>query len=121
MANPKIYAISGKAIDRLRQENVIREAIGELSMVEIGEGAMVRLDKHELTVTAASGSGHTGQLSAVTLPEGASVTWSSSATGKATVSNKGLVTGVAAGNTIVKAAITVGGVTYFDICNVTVS
>jgi hypothetical protein len=37
------------------------------------------------------------------------------------VSNKGLVTGVAAGNTIVKAAITVGGVTYFDICNVTVS
>ena len=29
MDNPKIYAVSGDAIDRLRQENVIREAIGE--------------------------------------------------------------------------------------------
>ena len=120
MANPKIYAVSGDAIDRLRQENVIREAIGELSVVEIGEGAMVRLDKHELTVKAASGTGHTAQLNAATLPEGASVTWTSSATAKATVSNKGLVTGAAAGSTTVKAAITVGGVTYFDICNVTV-
>jgi hypothetical protein len=119
MANPKIYAVSGDAIDRLRQENVIREAIGELSIVEIGEGAMVRLDKHELTVKAASGTGHTAKLVAATLPAGATVTWTSSATGKATVSN-GTVTGVAAGNTIVKAAITVGGVTYFDICNVTV-
>jgi len=121
MANTKIYAISGKAIDRLRQESVIREAIGELSIVEIGDGAMVRLDKHELTVTAASGSGHTAQLKAVTLPEGATVTWTSSASAKATVSNKGLVTGAASGSTTIKAAITVGGVTYFDICNVTVS
>lgn len=121
MANNKIYAISGKAIDRLRQENVIREALDELSIVEIGEGAMVRLDKHELTVTAASGTGHTAQLNATVLPEGSTVTWTSSATGKATVSNKGVVTGVASGSTVIKAAITVGGVTYFDICNVTVS
>lgn len=120
MANKKIYAISGDAIDRLRQENVIRKAIGELSIVELGENAIVRLDKHELTVKAASGTGHTAQLNAVVLPEGSSVTWTSSATGKASVSNKGLVTGVAAGSTVVKAAITVGGTTYFDICNVTV-
>ena len=117
----KIYAVSGKAIDRLRQEHVIREAIDELSIVEIGESAMVRLDKHEVTVTAASGTGHTAQLNAAVLPEGSTVTWTSSATGKATVSNKGVVTGVASGSTVIKAAITVGGVTYFDICNVTVS
>ena len=121
MANNKIYAISGKAIDRLRQENVIREALDELSIVEIGEAAMVRLDKHELTVTAASGTNHAKQLKAVVLPEGASVTWTSSADAKATVSNKGLVTGAASGSATIKAAITVGGVTYFDICNVTVS
>ena len=77
----KIYAVSGKAIDRLRQENVIREAIKELSIVEIGESAMVRLDKHEVTVTAASGTGHTAQLNAAVLPEGSTVTWTSSATG----------------------------------------
>ena len=121
MANNKIYAISGKAIDRLRQENVIREALDELSIVEIGESAMVCLDKHELTVTAASGTNHTAQLKVATLPEGATVTWTSSVEAKATVSNKGLVTGAAAGSTTVKAAITVGGTTYFDICNVTVS
>ena len=121
MGNTKIYAISGKAIDRLRQENVIREAIGELSMVEIGDGAMVCLDKHEISVKAASGTGHTAQLKAATLPEGATVTWTSSAEAKATVSNKGIVTGVASGSATIKAAITVGGVTYFDICNVTVS
>lgn len=119
MANKKIYAISGKAIDRLRQENVIREALKELSIVEIGEDAIVRLDKHELTVKAASGTGHTAKLVAKTIPVGATVTWTSSATGKATVNN-GTVTGVAAGSTIIKAAITVGGTTYFDICNVTV-
>ena len=70
MANPKIYAVSGDAIDRLRQENVIREAIGELSMVEIGEAAMVRLDKHELTVTAASGTNHAKQLKALNASAG---------------------------------------------------
>jgi len=117
----KIYAVSGDALDRLRQENVIREAIGELSMVEIGESAMVRLDKNTLTVTAASGTGHTAQLTAVVLPEGSSVTWTSSASAKASVSNKGVVTGAAAGSATITASITVGGVTYSDICNVTVS
>lgn len=117
----KIYAISGKAIDKLRQENTIRKAIGDLEIVELGEGAMIRLNKNTLALTAASGTGHTGQLLAVTVPAGASVSWSSSAEGKATVSNKGLVTGVAAGSTTITASITVGGTTYSDICNVTVT
>ena len=117
----KIYAISGKAIDKLRQENVIRKALGELGIVELGEGALIRLNKSTLSVTAASGTGHTGQLTAVTVPAGATVSWSSSAEGKATVSNKGVVTGVASGSTTITASITVGGTTYSDICNVTVT
>ena len=117
----KIYAISGKAIDKLRQENVIRKAIGELEITELGEGAMIRLDKNTLSVTAAAGTNHTGKLAAVTVPAGATVTWSSSAEAKATVSNKGVVTGAAAGSTVITASITVGGTTYSDICNVTVT
>ena len=48
------------------------------------------------------------------------VTWSSSATGKAEVSN-GAVTGKAAGTAIITASITDDGVTYNDTCTVVVS
>jgi uncharacterized protein YjdB len=48
------------------------------------------------------------------------VSWTSSNTSKATVSNKGLVTAVAAGSAVISASITVGGTTYKDVCNVTV-
>ena len=117
----KIYAISGKAIDKLRQENVIRKAIGELGIVELAEGAMIRLNKNTLSVTAASGTNHTGSLTAVTVPAGATVSWSSSVEANATVSNKGVVTGVKAGTSIITASITVDGTTYSDICEVTVT
>lgn len=79
------------------------------------------LDLTEGTVTAAAGDGHTLQLTATTFPAGATVTWASSASGKATVSNKGLVTGVAAGSANITATITVDGTTYTATCAVTVS
>lgn len=53
------------------------------------------------------------------VPSTATITWSSSATGKATVSN-GVVTGASAGSTIITASITDSGVTYSDTCTVVV-
>lgn len=54
-------------------------------------------------------------------PSNAAVTWTSGTTAKATVSNTGDVTGVAAGESVVTASITVDGQTYTDTCAVTVA
>lgn len=78
--------------------------------------ASIFLNKHSVTIP----SNGTYQLTAAVVPAGTSVTWTSSATGKATVSNAGKVTAVAAGTTIITAAITVDGVTYNDTCTVVV-
>lgn len=59
-------------------------------------------------------------LTAVTVPAAQTVTWSSSDTSVATVAG-GVVTGVAEGNAIITATITVDGVTYSDTCTVIVS
>lgn len=53
-------------------------------------------------------------------PAGSTVTWNSSATGKATATG-GVIHAVEAGSTIVTASITVDGVTYNDTCTVVVS
>lgn len=53
-------------------------------------------------------------------PSNAAVTWTSGTTAKATVSNTGDVTGVAAGESVITATITVDGQTYTDTCTVTV-
>lgn len=76
----------------------------------------VELDNHSVTVTA----GDTVMLKATTVPSGQTVTWSSGSSSVATVSN-GVVTGVAAGNTIITASVTVDGVTYTDTCTVVVT
>ena len=116
-ANGKIYAISGASMAKILQENSIRVALGELAFVEMRDvTAMIVVDPSEANVDG----GTTLQLKASVLPEGSAVTWQSSNTSKATVSNKGLVTPVAAGSAVITAAITVGGVTYKDVCNVTV-
>lgn len=81
----------------------------------------ISLDYNAVSVTAASGANHTKQLTATVVPSNASVTWTSSATGKATVSNAGLVTGVAAGSSTITASITEGGKTYTATCVVTVT
>lgn len=59
-------------------------------------------------------------LSASTLPDAETVTWSTSNNEVATVSN-GTVTAEGAGNAIITASITVEGVTYTDTCTVIVT
>lgn len=76
----------------------------------------VNLNLHEATVAEAG----TVTLIADVFPVGETVTWASSASGKATVSD-GVVTGVDAGEATISASITVGGVTYKDECAVTVT
>lgn len=54
-------------------------------------------------------------------PANATITWSSGTQAKATVNSSGLVTGVAAGSSVITASITVGGTSYTDTCTVTVT
>ena len=117
MAESKIFAVSGKSLDKILQENSIRKAIGDITLIEMRDvSAMIVVDPSEATVDG----GKTLALKASVLPEGQTVTWASSDSSKASVSNKGVVTGVAAGSAVVSASITVDGTTYKDVCNVTV-
>lgn len=60
-------------------------------------------------------------LKATTIPAGETVTFSSSASAKASVdSATGVVTAVATGSAVITASMTVDGTTYTDTCNVTV-
>lgn len=70
--------------------------------------------------SASVGVGEEIQLVAVTVPAGASITWSSSAEGKATVDEYGVVEGVEAGTASITASIEIDDVTYSDTCVVTV-
>lgn len=71
--------------------------------------------------TAFIETGATVQLSVVTVPEDASVTWASSDSA-VTVNTSGLCTaGDEAGSAVVSASITVDGRTYIDSCAITVS
>ena len=90
------------------------------SVIGDGPEPSITLDKETATVTAAAGEGHTVTLTATTVPADAEVAWASSAEGKATVSDEGVVTGVAAGSANITATITVDGETYTATCAVTV-
>lgn len=88
--------------------------------VKAGSGSpshpAVSLNTHYISIADES----TYQLSADTTPAGETITWSSGNTSVATVSG-GLVTGKSAGNTIITASITSGGVTATDTCTVVVT
>ena len=77
----------------------------------------VLLDKHALTL--AVGGNYTFTVDKY--PSDASVTFSSSASGKASVNASGKVTAAEAGNAIITATITVDGVSYTDTCTVVVT
>lgn len=64
--------------------------------------------------------GGTRKIAATTVPADATITWASSNTSKATVSD-GTVTGVATGSANITASITVDGTTYTDTTAVTVT
>lgn len=70
--------------------------------------------------TLSLGVGATGTLTAVTVPEGATVVWTSSDETIATV-NKGTVTGVAEGSTTIVARMNYEGEFYTASCDVTVA
>ena len=77
----------------------------------------VLISTHAASIT----EGDTITLTAVTNPASQTVTWSSSDTSVATVTSGGVVEGVAEGNAIITATITVSGVAYTDTCTVVVA
>lgn len=84
-----------------------------------GDGAAspeIYLNTHAITLTV----GETATLKARVKPTGETVTWNSSATGKASVTSGGVVSAVEAGSTIITASITVDTVSYTDTCTVVV-
>ena len=76
----------------------------------------VTLNTHSVNVEPEG----TVTLTAVVVPDGTTVTWSSADDTVATVAN-GVVTGVAVGDTIITAQITVDNVEYTDTCTVVVA
>lgn len=76
----------------------------------------VVLNKHAFSMKVGDSA---VQLTATTTPAGKTVTWTSSATGKAQVSS-GSVSAVDEGSAIITAKITVDGVDYTDTCTVIV-
>ena len=74
-----------------------------------------------LVGTATVAEGDSIQLAAQVVPAGTPITWESSAEGKATVDENGLVEGVEAGTANITASIEVDDVTYSDTCVVTVT
>lgn len=77
----------------------------------------VELNKNTLSLTV----GGNETLTASVVPVASSVTWTSSATGVASVNSSGKVTAVSAGSATITAKITVDGTNYTDTCAVTVT
>lgn len=63
----------------------------------------IALNTSTAAVTAAAGTSHTVQLYAILAPGSGTVEWTSSSTGKATVDDNGVVTGVASGSATITA------------------
>lgn len=78
----------------------------------------IYVDQHVLHLKV---GGSNATLIATVEPSGETVTWTSSATGKASVTSGGVVAPVSEGSAIITAAITVDGVTYTDTCTVVVA
>ena len=76
----------------------------------------ITLDRHSETIKV----GDKFTLGASVNPLGQTITWTSSATAKATVTSGGEVEGKATGTTIITASITVDSVTYTDTCTIIV-
>lgn len=80
------------------------------------EATSITLDKSSLAVEA----GNTATITAITIPDSATVTWQSLDEDVATVVD-GVVTGVAAGSTMIIASFIEDGITYPATCSVTVT
>ena len=78
----------------------------------------INLNAHTASIVKSTGS---VTLTAAVYPADAQVTWASSASGKATVSNGVVSAGSTTGDVNITASITVDGKTYTDTCVVTVT
>ena len=86
----------------------------------IGEGGVVpEIELNKSATTIAEGSTET--LTATTVPEDATITWSSSDEDIATVTSGGVVTGVDEGECVISATISSGGGVATDTCVVTIT
>ena len=89
--------------------------------VYIGSGASdtpyITLDKHTLEVAVNEEYTFSPDVN----PSGSTITYSSSASGKVSVTNGGKIKGLEEGNSIITASITESGVTYTDTCTVVVT
>ena len=78
-----------------------------------------------ISIAESTASVAAGATTALTIdsiyPANATVTWTSGTQAKATVSSDGVVSGVAAGTSVITASITVDGRSYTDTCTVTVT
>ena len=86
----------------------------------LGDGGTipsVTLNKSTTSIVALA----TEILTATTVPDGATVTWTTSDKDVATVTSGGVVTGVSAGTATITATITVDYKTYTDSCVVTIT
>ena len=102
--------------------NGVNEARGLRFSIAVGseidfsaDGNSITLNANSISITA----GSTYALTATTVPNDATVTWTTLNSGVATVSS-GTVTAVAAGRTKIIADIDVDGITYTAECDVTV-
>lgn len=114
--------INGWLIEgRLRYDAFIldekADAIAVIGASGSSTGKGVTVSPATLSITGTASAALIGQ----TLPANRAITWTSSAEGKATVSTKGVVTGVSAGTATITATATIDGQTYTDTCVVTVS
>lgn len=108
--------LAGAGVNVIRDMNI---TIAPSTPIIQTEGVVtlpsVELDTHAIVLTV----GDTYTFRTATVPAGKSVSWSSSAGGKASVAN-GVVTALEAGTAIITATITDGGVDYTDTCTVIV-
>ena len=105
--------IAGEAFVIVNYNNVDATTSKSFPADDANSVQELRLNTHTAEIT---GTGKV-QLKAITAPGKGTVTWTTSASAKATVSSTGLVTGVTAGTSIITASC--NGLT--DSCTVTVS
>ena len=90
------------------------------------KGTTFEVEVVELSITLSNNSlsfdsiGRTKALTATTAPSGQKITWTSSNTSVATVSDDGVVTAKGDGNATITAKFTYNGIAYSTTCNVTV-
>lgn len=110
------FAVNGKGVDGEVTVTVEQQEAASYVFVDTPANPSVVLSQRSASLVV----NDTLSLEAVTFPAGQTVTWTTSDSSTATVSN-GVVTAKAAGNALITASITIGSTTVTDSCYVVVS